>query len=408
MQKMMQIQIRAAYWNNKTITLHNFKIIMDKMNKPTIKEELMHSKFLRQALRLAQSGLGRTGENPAVGCVIVKNGQIIATARTGDGGRPHAESLALAQAGENAAEASVYVSLEPCAHQGKTPACAQSLINAKVAKVIFALSDPNPLVNGKGASMLQQAGIEVISPLLSEEAYPTPQGFFRRMQENLPEINIKIASSLDGRIATGTGESNWITGELARRHVHLLRSQHDAILTGIGTVLADDPMLNCRLDGLPSPVRVILDSQLRTPLNSQIAQTAKTYPTIIFSLSTDKHKHAELENLGIEIITLTSLELKEIAHQLAKRGINRLLIEGGSQITSSAINANIAQQIYWYRAPLLMGADGLPVFMGDANLPLAKRARWKIQAKLSLGEDCLEIYDTNHNLHNINNQENIE
>ncbi len=378
------------------------------MNKPTINKELMHSNFLRQALRLAQSGLGRTGENPSVGCVIVKNGQIIATARTGDGGRPHAESLALAQAGENAAEATVYVSLEPCAHLGKTPACAQSLIDAKVAKVVFALSDPNPLVNGKGAAMLQQAGIEVITPLLSVEAYPTLTGFFRRMQENLPEINIKIASSLDGRIATGTGESNWITGELARRHVHLLRSRHDAILTGIGTILADDPMLNCRLDGLPSPVRVILDSQLRTPLNSQIAQTAKTYPTIIFSLSTDQHKRAELENLGIEIITLASLELKEIAQQLAKRGINRLLIEGGSQITSSAINANIAQQIYWYRAPLLMGADGLPVFIGDANLPLAKRARWKIQAKLSLGEDCLEIYDINRNLHNINNQENQE
>ena len=240
---------------------------------------------MRAALALARRGLGNAWPNPAVGCVLVKEGRVIGRGWTQPGGRPHAETEALRRAGDAARGATAYVTLEPCSHHGRTPPCCEALAEAGIARVVMAMRDPDPRVNGRGLAMLRGAGIAVEEGLLEAEARALNAGFFRRIQAGMPVVTLKLASTLDGRIATASGESRWITGEAARREVHALRARHDAILVGSGTVLADDPDLTCRIPGMERVpmLRVVADARLRTPPSARLVQSAGAAPVLVMT-----------------------------------------------------------------------------------------------------------------------------
>lgn len=353
---------------------------------------------MRYALMLGERGLGRTWPNPSVGCVIAKEGRILATCRTADGGRPHAETQALAIAGEAAQGATAYVTLEPCAHHGGTPPCAEALIAAGIARVIIACADPDPRVGGQGIALLKNAGMTVETGLLENEARHHHAGFFSRLQKNRPLVAMKLATSLDGRIANAKGESQWITGEEARAYGHRLRSTHDAILTGIGTVLADDPALTCRLDGLPSPVRVVLDSRLRLPLDSQLVQTAKDTPVWLITSETDAMKHAALEKAGIRIRVVKTenghTSLPAALEWLAEQGITRLLTEGGAALNGSLWRSGLVDRLYWFRAPIVLGDQGTPAITAMIEQAPSSLPRMHREGTIPLGSDLLEIYSS--------------
>ena len=268
--------------------------------------------MMRAALAQARRSLGRTWPNPAVGCVIAKDGHVIARGRTQDGGRPHAEADALAKAGEAARGATVYVTLEPCSHFGKSPPCADALVRAGVARVVSAMEDPNPEVNGQGHARLRAAGIAVDVGEGADEAAEINAGFLLRVLSGRPLFHLKLASSLDGRIATASGESKWITGEGARADGHRLRSVHDAILVGAGTVAADDPELTCRLPGLGrySPVRIVLDSRAGLAETSRLAMTARQVPVwLVCTNAASADRRETLHKAGVEVITISASEL---------------------------------------------------------------------------------------------------
>ncbi|MBM3617883.1 MAG: bifunctional diaminohydroxyphosphoribosylaminopyrimidine deaminase/5-amino-6-(5-phosphoribosylamino)uracil reductase RibD [Alphaproteobacteria bacterium] len=350
--------------------------------------------FMRHALSLAAQGLGRTWPNPTVGCVIVKNGQVLAAARTADGGRPHAETQALS--GIDAKGATAYVTLEPCAHVSLTPACAFELAKAGISRVVIACPDPDSRTAGKGVDILKSAGIEVVENVCLEEAQALNAGFFRRVETGLPLLAIKTATSLDGFIADAEGRSQWITGEAARHHGHMLRAQHDAIITGIGTVLADDPALTCRVKGLEkySPVRVVFDNGLRLSLESQLVKTAQHIPVWVVTSSEDKAKIAKLEKLGVVVKHLPAhdghVDAEATLRWLASEGITRALAEGGAALNTHLLP--YAQRIYWFRAPILLGGgksafEGTQPSHAPSDLP-----RFAKEATLALGKDTLEIY----------------
>ena len=345
---------------------------------------------MQHALRLAARGLGRVAPNPAVGCVIVsKDGHIVGRGWTAPGGRPHAETIALNQAGKAARGATAYVSLEPCAHYGKTPPCADALIAARVARVVGAVRDPDPRTSGQGFEKLKQAGIEVIEGVLADEAKALNEGFFKRVTLGRPLIALKIAQSADGKVTNGPGKDKWITGERARRHGQRLRAQHDAIMVGIGTVLADDPALTCRISGLEdrSPIRIVLDSKLRLPVKSKLAQSARDVPLIDFTCA---NGGSELENLGVEIVRVKAdangkPDLGEVIRALAARGLTRLLVEGGPTLQAALIAAHLADRLYLYQAPNMVGATGL------AAPDLRGVTRERVE-RLALGADVLESF----------------
>ncbi len=346
---------------------------------------------MHHALRLAARGLGRVAPNPAVGCVIVSpDNRIVGRGWTGVGGRPHAEAIALAQAGSAARGATAYVSLEPCAHQGKTPPCADALIAAGVARVVSTLPDPDPRVSGRGFTKLTEAGIAITEGVLADEAKTLNEGFFKRVSEGRPLVALKIAQSADGRVTKGPGKEKWITSERARRHGHLLRAQHDAIMVGIGTVLADDPALTCRIAGLEerSPIRIVLDSRLRLPSASKLAQTARKIPVLVFTTKTSGGD--ALEKLGVEIARVKADEagkpdLGEVMRALGARGLTRLLVEGGPTIQAALIARHLADRLYLYQAPIVVGAKGLR----SADLPAA---RLQCTERLAFGADVLESF----------------
>ena len=330
---------------------------------PRIHESTNH-RLMRIALRLAARNLGQTWPNPAVGALVVKDGQIVGQGRTARGGRPHAETEALAQAGHHARGATLYVTLEPCSHQGKTAPCTQAIINAGIARCIIACRDPNPRVNGQGIAQLQAAGIEVIEGVCEAQARALNRGFISVMERNRPYIALKIATSLDGKITTGTSE-RWLTGERARAYGHLLRSRYDAIAPGIGTVLADDPLLTCRLPGLEdcSPLRIVFDRQGRLPDDSQLARTLKHAP-----------------------VWLTRFPPDEAVAWLASEGVTRLLIEAGQQLSTAFLRSGLVDRIYWFRAPLVIGEKGLAAFSEAFS-------GWALVETNTLGQDHLEIYE---------------
>ena len=353
------------------------------------------------ALTLARRGLGRVWPNPAVGCVIVDNeGHIAGRGFTQDGGRPHAETQALEQAGTRARGGTAYVTLEPCAHHGQTPPCAQALINAGVKRVVTAIEDPDARVSGKGHAILRAAGVEVLAGVRGSEARVLNEGFLSRVERGRPAVTLKLATTLDGHIALHSGESRWITGERARNHGHLVRSQHDAVMVGIGTALADDAQLTCRLPGVGADrlVRVVVDSAARLDLASKLATTARQQPVwLLTAPGADAAAVAALGNAGVRVIEIPSLasrvDLSAAMKRLAAEGLTRVLVEGGATLASSLLKARLVDRLYCYRAPTLMG-DGVSAVASLGALALQELPRFRREETIRLGEDVLETYRT--------------
>ena len=320
--------------------------------------------YMRRAIQLAAEGEGKTRPNPLVGAVIVKDGRLIGEGYHTKYGSLHAEREALADCirrGENPKGADIYVTLEPCCHTGKQPPCTEALIEAGVKRVIIGSSDPNPLVAGKGIEILREHGIRVETGFLKEECDALNPIFFHYITTGKPYVALKYAMTADGRIATVTGASRWITGEKAREHVHRIRNRYASILVGINTVLADNPMLNCRLPGGVNPLRIVLDSALRIPTTSQLVQTAKEIPLLVVCGNAPAEKKEQLEKLGAEVLPLPGADgradLKALVAELGRRGVDSLLIEGGSQVHYSALKAGIVNHIYSYVAPKIFGGE---------------------------------------------------
>lgn len=337
--------------------------------------------YMARALELAKRGLYTTHPNPRVGCVIVKHGQVIGEGWHRRAGEAHAEVYALRQAGEQARDADVYVTLEPCAHFGRTPPCANALVQAGVKRVLVAMLDPNPLVAGKGLAILQQAGIETVIGLLEPEARALNPGFISIMQRHRPYIRLKSAMSLDGRTAMASGESVWITGEAARHDVQFWRAQAGAVLTGINTVLFDDPSLNVRLSAddlgiqgsVRQPERVILDSRLRIPLNAKLLQLDGLVR--IYTCSQDLQKIQQLTQLGAKVrqFACEQLALPHVVKALADDGINEVHVEAGAVLSGAFIQAQLADELLLYIAPHLMGSEARSLF----ELPINRMAARK-------------------------------
>lgn len=353
------------------------------------------SHYMKIALQLGARGLGLTAPNPSVGCVIVRDGMIVGRGRTARGGRPHAEPQALAQAGSQAEGATAYVTLEPCSHHGKTPPCADALIKAGITRAVIALEDPHPDVAGNGIAMLRNAGIEVLLDIEKESALQQHKGFLLTTLEQRPMVTVKLATSQDEKIARPKGQEQWITGECARHFAHKLRYTHDAILVGSGTVLADNPLLTCRLPGLEdaSPTRIILDRRLRIPTDSALVQSAKHVPLWIVTAPSqlDSVKGERLRTAGAELIPYDGEDTAPLLTLLATRGITRLLVEGGREVASRFVNDTLVDELIWIQAPVTIGESGTPALsdrklsdivsssyatqsymLGDNNVTLAK------------------------------------
>jgi len=354
-------------------------------------------RWMQLALSLGARGLGQTAPNPAVGCVIVKDGRLLGRGWTQPSGRPHAETMALAQAGP-CQGATAYVTLEPCAHTGKTPPCANALIKAGIARVVCPIADPDPRVSGKGFQILRNARIKVEIGLMAEEARKANAGFLLTKEKSRPFITLKLAASLDGRIATASGESRWITGPASRRYVHMLRATHDAVMIGRGTAADDDPMLDIRDLGLShtNPIRIVLDSQLSLSPTCRLAQTAHQIPVwMCHSAGAKGQKNwANTSAALIETPTHPSgLNLKSLLQTLATKGLTRILVEGGGQLAASLITANLVDRIEVFHAGLLLGATSTPAL---ATLPfnaLADFPRFTQTESKTLGNDSLTIWE---------------
>ncbi len=353
---------------------------------------------MRAGLALARRGLGSTWPNPSVGCVIVKGGAVIARGSTQKGGRPHAEAVALERAGKAAKGATVYVTLEPCCHHGKTPPCTEALISSGVSRVVVATQDPDPRVSGQGIARLRAAGIAVELGLCGPEAEDVNAGFFSLMRRGIPLVSLKIASSLDGRVAVASRESRWITGEPARARVHLLRATNDAVMVGSGTVLADDPELTCRLPGMAgrSPVRIVADGALRVPLTARVVATAREVPSwFLVRPGMSGERRAAFKGCGVEIVEVPAAPTGETnlalaLQELGKRGITRILVEGGATIATALLRADLVDRLCWFRAPSVIGGDGLPALTALGLEAPAQAPRFKRLALETVGEDVLE------------------
>lgn len=352
--------------------------------------------YMKHAVQIAQRGTGRTWPNPSVGCVLVKDGVVIAAARTSDGGRPHAETIAIAQAGKDVKGATAYVTLEPCAHEGATPACAKELLKAGIARVVVGSIDPDPRTAGKGIEILREKlGAEnVITGILEQQVQILNKGFFLRMQEQRPMVTLKIAATIDGKIALGNTESRWITGPIARRYVHLERSRHDAIFIGIGTVLSDDPVLTVRLPGIDhKTVRVVLDTHLRVPLDVKLFHTAKDQPVWVFHKEDPEGKAARLTEMGVKLFQTEDMAVNTIVKRLAQEGITRLFIEGGAHVLTSFLKAGLYDRFLCFRAPSVIGDDGKGGITALGIQDMEKIMKLKPAYSRQLGEDLLEVYE---------------
>jgi diaminohydroxyphosphoribosylaminopyrimidine deaminase / 5-amino-6-(5-phosphoribosylamino)uracil reductase len=361
-------------------------------------EDLHH---MRAALALARRGLGNAWPNPAVGCVLVRHGRVVGRGWTQPGGRPHAETEALRRAGSKARGATAYVTLEPCSHHGRTPPCCDALEAAGVARVVVAMRDPDPRVNGRGLDRLRAAAIVVEEGLCEAEARALNAGFFRRIESGLPIVTLKLATTLDGRIAAASGESRWITGPEARRAVHAMRARHDAVLVGSGTVIADDPDLTCRIPGMERVpmLRVVADARLRTPPAARIVATAGSAPSCI--VTSPGHSPAALSPFiaaGVAVLTVPGaegggLDLRALLSALARRGVTRVLAEGGAGLAAGLLRAGLVDRLAWFHAPGVMGAEGLPAAEGLRLAALAAMPRFRRVAVRPLGADVLTEFE---------------
>ena len=360
-------------------------------------------RYMQLALALGRRGQGRTWPNPAVGAVIVKDGVIVGRGWTQAGGRPHAEPEALRRAGEAARGATLYVTLEPCSHFGKSPPCADAVIAAGIKHVVSAIEDPNPEVGGQGHARLRAAGIAVDVGLCRDEAARDHAGHFLRVGEKRPFVILKLAVSADDKIAAAGHRPVAITGEAAKARVHLLRAQCDAILVGIGTVLADDPLLTVRLPGLEaqSPVRVVLDRALRLPGESQLVDSARQTPLWVMTSDLSEAPAAmKLGAAGAQVIRVPvsngsppGLELKSVLNALAERGITRLMVEGGARVASSFLNAGFVDEVWLLHGPDAIGMDGIPALDTQPLSVITQSPRWRSHATEALGKDTLTIYE---------------
>jgi diaminohydroxyphosphoribosylaminopyrimidine deaminase/5-amino-6-(5-phosphoribosylamino)uracil reductase len=324
--------------------------------------------FMRRALSLARKGIGKTSPNPAVGCVIVRNGEIIGQGWHRRAGTPHAEVHALRDAGGVAKGADVYVTLEPCSHFGKTPPCADALIEARVARVYVAMVDPNPKVAGRGIEKLRAAGIEVTIGVLEKECRAINRPFIKHVTTTLPFVTLKSAMTLDGKTATASCDSRWVTGEASRRLVHKLRGESDAIMVGIGTVLADDPQLTCRIKGGRDPQRVIIDSKLRIPLSAKVLTVASPVRALVATIADDPAKIRAIEALGAEVLRCRErngrVDLQDLMAKLGGRGIQSLLLEGGAGLAGAMLDNQLIDRCLFFYAPKLVGGEGIGLFSG--------------------------------------------
>lgn len=352
--------------------------------------------YMALALSLGRRGLGTTWPNPAVGCVIVRDGRIVGRGWTAPGGRPHAETQALARAGVLAQGATAYVSLEPCAHHGETPPCAQALIDAGIARVVAALPDTDPRVSGRGFAMLRAAGIAVTSGVCAIEAAKDHAGFFSRVETGRPWVTLKLASTMDGRIATATGESQWITGPEARREVHAQRMRHDAVMVGAGTARADNPSLTVRDMGAQrQPVRIVISRRLDLPLMGQLARTAKDIPLwICHGPNPDPMLARTWLDLGAKLIECPTrrgqIDPSQALKLLGSEGLTRIFCEGGGALAASLLTDDLVAEVIGFTGPLVMGAEGLPAVGALGLQRLAQAPRFTLQEVRQVGADCLQ------------------
>ena len=350
------------------------------------------------ALSLGRRGQGRCWPNPAVGCVVVAKGRIVGRGWTQPGGRPHAEAMALAEAGRAARGAVAYVTLEPCAHHGQTPPCAQALIDAGIARVVVAIADSDPRVDGQGLEMLRAAGVEVTLGEGAQAALEDHTGFLTRTTLGRPMLTLKLASSFDGRIATGTGESQWITGPQARRAVHGMRARHDAVMVGGGTARKDDPGLTVRDLGVAhQPVRVVVSRRLDLPLMGQLARTAAEVPVL---LCHGRDADAELlrtwQDLGATLLPCAArggqLDPVDVMQQLGSHGLTRVFCEGGGALAASLIEADLVDQLVGFTAGVVIGAEGLPGIGAMGLSHLRDAPRYTLKSTRRIGPDTMHTW----------------
>ncbi len=351
-------------------------------------------RFMALALSLGRQGLGRTWPNPSVGCVIVNAGRIVGRGRTADGGRPHAETQALAMAGPLARDATAYVTLEPCAHTGQTPPCAAALVASGVARVVVALGDPDARVAGRGIAILRDAGIEVTQGLCLDQACEDLAGYLWRNAHGRPSVTLKLATTLDGRIATAAGESRWITGRQARAQVHGMRARHDAVMIGGGTARADDPMLDVRGWGdVPQPVRVVVSAGLDLPTDGRLARTAGEIPLWLCHAGASESRVAAWRALGAEAIDCaahgTRVSLEAVLGALGTRGLTRVMCEGGGALAASLLARDLVDEIVAFTAGFALGADATPAVAGLGGLKLREAQRYRIVEARRIGDDAM-------------------
>lgn len=368
-------------------------------------------KYMRRAIELAKKGSGHVNPNPLVGAVIVRDGEIIGEGYHECYGQLHAERNAIANAkkrGNSLEGSTIYVTLEPCCHYGKTPPCTEAIIEEKIARVVVGSDDPNPLVSGKGFQMLREKGIEVIPHFLKEECDAMNHVFFHYIRTGTPYVAMKYAMTMDGKIACYTGDSKWVTGEESRAHVQTLRNHYKGIMAGIGTVLADDPMLNCRIEGGRDPIRIIADSHLRIPMDSQLVRTAGQQPLIVACLpDADEEKAAQLQEKGVEVLRIPGVTTADITEEqkevislpvlmkeLGARKIDGILLEGGGQLNESALQAGIVDRIYCYIASKIFGGAQAKTPVEGQGLTRAADA-WQFNriGMQEFGQDILLEYE---------------
>ena len=359
------------------------------------------TRYMALALSLGRRGLGNCWPNPAVGCAIVSQDRIVGRGWTQPGGRPHGETVALAQAGAAARGATAYVSLEPCAHHGATPPCAEALIAAGVARVVAPLKDSDPRVAGQGFDMLRRAGIEVTNGIMAEQAARDHAGFFLRTEQGRPLVTLKLAGSLDGRIATASGQSKWITGPQARRAVHAMRSRHDAVMVGAGTARADDPSLTVRDLGIGhQPVRVVVSRHLDLPLLGQLARSARDVALWLCHGSTaDAERMKAWEGLGARLLPCAvrsgQVDAGDMLWQLGQAGLTRVFCEGGSALAASLLAADLVDELAVFSAGITIGAEGLPGIGALGLGRLDQAPRFRLLETRAVGGDVLHLWARN-------------
>ena len=380
-----------------------FRILEDQYAQKSRESKAADQRFMALALSLGRRGQGRTWPNPAVGAVVVKDGVIVGRGWTQPGGRPHAEPEALARAGGAARGATLYVTLEPCAHFGKSPPCADAVIASGITRVVSAIEDPNPEVAGQGHAKLRAAGIAVDIGTGAVEAARDQAGHFRRVRDKRPHVILKLAVSPDDKIAAAGHKPVAITGEAAKARVHLLRAQCDAILVGIGTVLSDDPVLTCRLPGMEalSPVRVVLDRALRIPGTSRLVHSARETPLWVLTSNLSEAPAAmKLGASGAQVNRVPTtttpppgLDLAAVLHALAEKGITRLLVEGGARVAASFVAAGLVDEVWLLRGARPVGADGVPALEALPLSAITQSPAFKLRASETLQGDTLTIYE---------------